>query len=236
MIHCFGDSITKGSPGVSYVQYLDDEQHHVNHGLGGDTLIGISKRVLDHMSHHDDAHYVLQMGTNDLLLPFLLDYSKSWRLYVQRLHRRGSIPCKDVDDFEHRYHDLLQKLIASDKKLILINIPCIGEDIDSPLNHKADQYNRVIQQAANTYDICLVDFNASQKEVLKQHAHVDPFFISKDPKNIILDVLTTKSEKHRNTLSERRKLVLTVDGVHLNDKGALLLARSLMPLLSMIDK
>lgn len=45
MIACFGDSITEGRPGVTYLRYLDGAEKYYNMGLSGDTLLGLSKRV-----------------------------------------------------------------------------------------------------------------------------------------------------------------------------------------------
>jgi len=33
MYSCFGDSITKGVPGVSYLKYLDNKQNFKNYGI-----------------------------------------------------------------------------------------------------------------------------------------------------------------------------------------------------------
>lgn len=220
MYLCFGDSITKGIPGVSYLKYLDSKQKFKNFGLGGDTLIGLSNRIKRHIEYTESKNYIIQIGTNDILLPFLSGYSPKWNPRIDSLIKNGRLLCDDVRQFEERYRQLLSELLNADKSITVINIPCIGENADSELNRKVDAYNLAIKDVANDFNVGLIDFNGWQKNILNQYSIVEPYFITKEPLDMVLDSLLTPLSLLRKKISNKRGLNLTVDGCHLNDIGA----------------
>lgn len=220
MYLCFGDSITKGVPGVSYLKYLDNKQKYINFGLGGDTLIGLRKRIKQHIENNEPKSYIIQIGTNDILLPFLLGYSPKWNTQVNRLMKKGRLPCSDLQQFEEIYRQFISDLLNADKSITLINIPCIGENAASKLNRKVDAYNLVIQNVATDFNVGLIDFNSWQKNKLKHYSIIEPYFITKEPMDMVFDSLVTPINMLRKKLSRKRGLYLTVDGCHLNDIGA----------------
>jgi lysophospholipase L1-like esterase len=220
MYLCFGDSITKGVPGVSYLKYLDKKQKYKNFGLGGDTIIGLSKRIKGQLEKNEYKNYIIQIGTNDILLPFLSRYSQKWNTQVNNLMKNGRLPCNDIQQFEEKYRQLLSELLNADKSITVINIPCIGENADSELNRKVDAYNLAIKDVANDFNVGLIDFNGWQKNILNQYSIVEPYFITKEPLDMVLDSLLTPLSLLRKKISNKRGLNLTVDGCHLNDIGA----------------
>ena len=217
---CFGDSITKGVPGVSYLKHLESKQNYANFGLGGDTLIGLSNRIALQIEKNKSRSYIIQIGTNDILLPFLSGYSLKWSARIESLIKSGRLPCEDVTHFEDRYRQLLVKLIKSDKSITLINIPCIGENTSSALNREVDDYNLPIKNVAVDFDVGLIDFNGWQKHKLNQYRIIEPYFITKEPLDMVLDSLLTPVYLLRKHISKKRGLHLTVDGCHLNDISA----------------
>ena len=220
MYYCYGDSITKGSPGVSYLRYMQNRHSYVNLGLGGETLIGLIDRIDRRLKDTNVLDLIIQIGTNDILLPFLMRHSEKWIKQVGHIMNRGSLPCRDVYHFEETYTVFIKNLISLNKKMILINIPCIGEDTSSDVNKKVDLYNSVIHKLAADFGSGYVDFNGWQKSILDKNKKEDPYFISKEPFDIIMDVILTKAKPLRKSMSTKRDLVLTVDGCHLNDTGA----------------
>ena len=220
MYSCFGDSITKGVPGVSYLKYLDNKQNFKNYGLGGDTLIGLSERIKRHATNIDNTDYIIQIGTNDILLPFLSRYSTKWAVRINDIIRSGRVPCDSVQQFVEKYTQLLSLLHNYKKRIIVISIPCIGEDIFSELNKEVDIYNEAIQGVVQAYNVGFIDFNGWQKSIFKQYNIAKPYFITKEPLNMVLDSITTQNSLLRSRISNIRNLYLTVDGCHLNDRGA----------------
>jgi lysophospholipase L1-like esterase len=225
MYLCFGDSITKGVPGVSYLKYLVNKQRYKNFGLGGDTLVGLSNRIKRHIESNESKRYIIQIGTNDILLPFLSGYSPKWNPRIDSLVKNGRLPCNDVQQFEEKYRQLLSELLNADKSITVINIPCIGENANSELNRKVDAYNLAMKDVANNFNVGLIDFNSWQKNIFNQYIDVEPYFITKEPLDMVLDSLLTPISLLRQRISNKRGLHLTVDGCHLNDIGARGLAK-----------
>lgn len=218
MYYCFGDSITEGIPGVSYVKYLGKE--FLNYGKGGDTTLGLYNRLKNFLNSQTVENIIIEIGTNDILLPFLYNYSPEWQKTVKKIIASGRIPSKNIEEFEKNYKNLLELLV--DKNVLIINIPCIGEDLNNELNKKVDEYNKIIHKLCKDYPFKLVDFNSWQKSQLKTNSN--KYFISKKPFKMVLDSIFVRSPKISNIVSKKRNLVTTIDGVHLNDNSARKLA------------
>ncbi len=220
MILCYGDSITKGVPGVSYLKFIDKKWKLRNCGLGGDTVTGLSNRITLKLKNHKCNDYIIQIGTNDILLPHLLQHSEQWQKRIEALIEGGRIPCENESEFVERYTNLIRMLKEHEKNFMVVNIPCIGEDLNSPLNAKVDAYNKALKSVTDKYKVTHIDFNGWQTKVLAGEKSQGVFFISKNPLNMIIDSVVTSVLPVSDYLSRRRGLHLTVDGCHLNSMGA----------------
>lgn len=222
MIACLGDSITVGRPGESYLKYIDSPRDYHNHGCSGETLWGLSRRIDSFISQSYDD-FIIEIGVNDILLPYLKDHSLAWNHKVQKLILRGSIPLEEVHDFKREYEKLIWKL--EDKNVKIISIPCIGEVLNSDLNQKVDEYNDSIQELCEKYHLRYIDFNKWQKMALGLSEFRSPYFISTSIYGLMFDSVLTTRLGLSDFISKIRRLVVTVDGVHLNKNGAQNLAR-----------
>jgi lysophospholipase L1-like esterase len=217
MLACFGDSITEGKPGVSYVKYLDG----INFGLGGDTVLNLTKR-LDALNFEKYDELVIEIGTNDILLPFLRSYSKMWERSIESIIKSGRVPSETKDEFENNYEKMINKV--KHKKVYVVSIPMIGEILNSDLNKKVHEYNEIIIKMCKRYNVKYIDFNSWQKEVVKN----SNTFISKNPFGMVLDSIFVRTPLISKITSKMRNLVTTIDGVHLNDYGAYNLAKMII--------
>lgn len=220
MTVCFGDSITAGHPGESYLRYLPSGSYR-NRGLGGDTLTGLGMRLKRFLDKHHCDELIIEIGTNDILQPFLYSYSDSWHQAICGLRKKGLVPLETEDEFYRHYDELI--LFVKAKQILpkIINIPCIGENPDNALNIKADAYNNCIKKLCNKYDLEYLDINAWQKKILQERQHNgNPYFLDKDYSVVFRDALVTSIKGMSMKLSRQRSLILTMDGVHLNQLGA----------------
>jgi lysophospholipase L1-like esterase len=103
---CFGDSITQGQPGVTYIKYLD-KKIYKNYGLGGDNLVGMFKRLKSFVKHSSCSNFVIEIGANDIFLPFLSSFSSAWK---KRIEERSRTSIDDPDKFNIQYRKLLDLL------------------------------------------------------------------------------------------------------------------------------
>lgn len=227
MIQCFGDSITKGTPGVSYLTYLD-KRNYRNQGSGGETVEGLYPRLMHSIKNSNHEEYIIQIGTNDILLPYLEKASPKWKQRIRKMDKmkkEGARASRTELQFQKSYRNIIDLLIEHQKKVLLINIPVIGEDLSHERNKKVEKYNGIIEEISREKEIPSVDFYGWQKNTLKNLQNKEQYFIDEDPKQVVLDGFKSVTKMGRRKLSRRRNLVLTVDGVHLNDVGAKGLAK-----------
>jgi lysophospholipase L1-like esterase len=222
MIHLYGDSITAGVPGVPFYKYLTSAQPFKAYGIGGDTVTGLLGRTKSVELNLDDQ-YVLEIGTNDILLPYLRGQSISWQKTVEGIEKSGRRVTADIMDFTEKYSELLDKFNCD--KTFVVSIPCIGEDIGSDLNKKVDAYNEVIKRMCADRARVFIDFNTWQKLEIKKSNLNNKAFISRNALGMIADVAMTKIDFMPDVLSKKRNLLTTIDGVHLNSHGAEQMAR-----------
>lgn len=220
MVLCFGDSITQGRPGITYLKYIKNKKKFKNYGLGGDTLIGVCKRITYTLENSNYNDYLIEIGANDILLPYLRTYSVKWRLKTDYLFKRGSIPCKNKEEFESKYRQLIYILINRTKNIKIVSIPCIGEELNTKLNYTVDTFNEVINNLTEKFSIDYIDFNAWQKKVIKAKNEKNTYFISKEPFDVIYDTFLTTYLPFSRYVSNKRGCVSTIDGIHLNNTGA----------------
>jgi lysophospholipase L1-like esterase len=222
MVLCFGDSITKGRPGATYLKYVKSPKQYINFGLGGDTLTGMTKRlekVMEEPGYRDARTIVIGIGTNDVLHPYLKDYTRSWRRIVDGLELRGSVPCRDDAEFRERYEYLLQMLKRAGKEAIIFGIPLLETDIGE-LDQKAVSYNDTIKELCGKFMFTYIDIMGYQRDMKVRQNNTGYRFFSKNIfEPVILAILTTYLP-FTDKVSKRRGLAVSVDGVHMNTVSA----------------
>lgn len=219
---CFGDSITEGKPGVTYVKYMASDLNCRNLGLGGDTLIGMTRRLLmtsKQSDFEDVTDIVVGIGANDIIQDFLQDYSRLWNLRVKTLIMRGSIRTVDEIQFKQYYIKLIKLLKSFNKNIVIFSIPYI-ETNQKLIEERIVIYNKIIEQLCEEYNISFVNYWKWQKQQ-KIEANSDTgTFMSKNPLLVGVDTVLTTYLPYNKHISKRRGLVLTVDGCHLNEFAA----------------
>jgi len=233
-----GDSLTAAIPGASYVKILKKMQNTysiIDKGRGGDTLLGINRRLNHLLAEYKPWVVLIEVGANDILLPFLKCRGGKWERSVNRLVKRGSIPTVKTSQFQALYSQTIEMVKQHEvAKLVITTISCLGEDLTSELNKRRDEYNNIIRNFARQYEIQLADvgevFDAYIKKLNKPSKYLMP-----DYYKIYLDSLHTMIEKFADNLSARRGLSLTIDGVHLNRLGAKIFTETILEKLNEQD-
>ncbi|GAU78986.1 SGNH/GDSL hydrolase family protein [Fusibacter sp. 3D3] len=228
-----GDSISEGITGVSYLKKLEQlmpDCEFVNLGLGGDTIIGIGNRILEHLKTTSDYDIIiLEAGHNDILLPIFEQNEFMFKMTAFTLRTRGSIPIKDPEIFKGTYLSTLRAIRKlSSAKLFVSTLSCINEDLTAISNIKRTLYNQKIRKLVE-------EFNANTSEayeeiIIIEIADVFNHYLSEQPQTsyllnnyfsaFIKDAHNNITETAADALSGERNLNLTIDGVHLNSKGA----------------
>lgn len=225
-----GDSITEGIPGVSFVDYVSKNNGSfdaVNLGKGGDTVASLLKRVrkMDDLDSFDV--FVLFVGINDV-------YGKLTPTYKILKALKGQKAARNYLNFEKQYKELINYLIEYRKKIIVIPPLLLGEDFNTQWNYQVFELVSIVKSLTSEIsNIVFVDARAKFVDELstKDGSTYLPLSI----RELYKDVTTLKSAELVDKKSSERGLHLTLDGVHINSKGATILSNMIIKELNKYD-
>lgn len=218
-----GDSIIKGSLGVNWVKQLAESHPEwtiTNAGKNGDTLVKIAERleaILQEGISYDVV--VLQAGYNDLLIPSLQERGYFFRLAGKQLLKKGYAPLHGTVAFEQKLLETIDKTRAkSDAAILLMTLGCMNEAGSFALDHQRKKLNEVTRDIARRKNCLLADTGALADGSLQQFQTTDYFLEGFFRVNLFDKIQCLLGDPDR--LSRQRKLHLTIDGLHLNSRGA----------------
>ncbi|NVM19509.1 MAG: SGNH/GDSL hydrolase family protein [Candidatus Lokiarchaeota archaeon] len=223
-----GDSITEGKLGISFVDMIKrrfPDIHCHNKGHGGDTLLEIKTRLIKILKE-DKYKYstiVIEAGHNDILLPHL-----KLRWPVMRIKWVTMVPQIGI------VLDQMLKIIISftNAKIILTTLSCLGEIFGSQLNQKRRLINEQIKVIGYRYNTSIADVGSFFDEIILDSNSSS--YLLDNPINIVFDYFRSKKLVWADKISRKRNLWLTIDGGHLNSKGAKIYCREISKILDNI--
>ncbi len=219
-----GDSITRGKLGIGYVPLLGKrfpDCELINLGQDGDTVFGIKNRTCMHLAGSETYNVVvIAAGHNDVILDTFKHQSYVYKSIARQMERRGSIPAPDYDGFLSTYRSFLDELRATTEATVVVaTLSCINEDRTSPTAERRQLYNQGIRALATERDVPLADVGAGFDGVLSARECRD-YFLPKPLATLFFDTWKSRTSGGADELSSKRRLHLTIDGVHLNARGA----------------
>lgn len=213
-IACFGDSLTEGTPGVGYFKLLEADfpmHRFYNFGKVGDTLISFYER-LQQMSLDNYDISILWAGGNDILSKILYKSTILGKEPEQK-------PCTSIDEFISYYDQILKLLLLHSKHIITVPPLTIGENFNNEWNKELEQLALAIRNISENYsNITYVNLRPKFAQTLEGLNSSD--YILKSVVGLLKDTIKLKTPELVDEKSSERGLVLTLDGVHLNSKGA----------------
>lgn len=226
-----GDSITKGELGCGYLPLIAQQFPSfelVNLGRDGDTVFGIMNRTISHL--RKDSRYdliVIAAGHNDIILSDFMEKSKVHVSIVKNLKKKGSIAASDYNEFVSTYTELIRSVRdILPSPIILTTLSCLNEDLLAPTNEKRSLYNQGIRKIASEHNLRLADIAEEFDSVLKESTCRD-YFMNSLFTSLLFDQWKSKTQAGADKLSKKRSLNLTIDGIHLNSRGAEIYAKLL---------
>ncbi len=211
----FGDSLTEGLPGVSYVDMLyerfpDDEL--LNFGRAGDSVIGTLECVasLDGQAPFDLAF--VWTGVNDVLARI------SWASPITR--RLFGKPWADThEEFVAQYRELLETLSPYATHVIAVAPLFIGEDLSNPWNQVLDALALEIEALCAEFDrVEFLNLRPYMTDVVSGECASS--FVEKHGLGTVWEAIALRDAEAVDRVAAERGLCYTVDGVHLNSRGA----------------
>jgi lipase/acylhydrolase, GDSL family len=223
-IICFGDSLTFGNVGYSYIYFLRKKSHHqyINKGKNGDTVTGLYKRLVKTVGNlkNESEMYIIGIGTNDILLPYLKSVSLFW--FLQMSLRCKIKKCIEDDDyFCQKYNDILTLLSKNNKQAVIFGMPFINLK-HFPLEQLIRR-NKIIEELAEKYHYPYIDIYRLQKEKIAADYRIYTWkyrFLIRTTDAVIMTLFPFT----KDCFARLRGLTTSVDGAHFNSESAKILA------------
>jgi lysophospholipase L1-like esterase len=217
----YGDSLTEGLLGVSY---LDQLRHRlprhstINYGKGDDTVLSLYQRIVRWRLDRPYDMAFIWVGTNDVPM-------KPSHIVAMLKLMRGKPWTSSPEAFRVCYLDLLDLLIEKTPVLFTVSPLLVGEDVRSPRNQYLGKLAKIVEEVSADYPgVTYIDLRQKFVDRLAGKAISDyvPRYITRT----VADTLRLRTRKRVDRVSARRGLHLTLDGVHLNGAGADLAAET----------
>lgn len=196
-------------------RFADRPVTFANAGVNYDVAYNLRNRLNEVIAQNPEMVTIL-IGTNDansMLSP------KNSRL-LRFLKRLPVIPPPDW--YKENLNAIVKELKErSTAHVALLSLPVIGEDLDSEANRRTGEYSAIISDVAKAHDVTYLPLNERMKAYLKSLNKTSSF-----PYRSGLYQSSTASMQHfvlrrdLDLISARRGLQLTIDNIHLNSRGA----------------
>jgi lysophospholipase L1-like esterase len=228
---CFGDSITEGRIGISYVDKLRPRLPGVrliNAGVNGDTIFHLLRRVEHDVIPHAPDAITIMVGLNDLTTAYGLRSSKLFYRSLKNLQIEVT-----PTTFIHAYRRLIELLRRRTRASIaLCTLTGIGERPDEAAQHYVDAYSEIIRALAQREQRPLIDVHAAFRAAIAADPRDGPPYRIWTP---VQDWLAIGlGGQTYASLAARRGYRLLCDGAHLADAGAELVANTMLPALTVM--
>jgi lysophospholipase L1-like esterase len=211
----FGDSLTEGRPGVSYVDTLRGQlptDELVNLGRAGDSVVGTLQRVRSLRSEKPFDLAFVWTGVNDVLARI------SWASPTTR--RLLGKPWADSrDEFIAQYRALLEALSPHATRIVAVAPLFIGEDLSNPWNQELDALASEIEVLCARFDrVKFLNLRPYMPDVASGEC-ASPY-VEKSGLGTVWEAIAFRDPEDVDRVASERGLRYTMDGIHLNSRGA----------------
>ncbi len=229
-----GDSLLAGQYGESPLNHSEKIKQFrlINRGQNGMPMSGILRNLEVHLRTNLPEILLLDGGANDLLIPYMEEnHPEQWGPFIRNMERHKILAAQSLQEFG----DLLKKAVALSRgagvrEIILLTIPLLSENLEHPLHKKKIEINSLIRQIQKEESLLSPVHLADLGE--RFNSELEPI----QPGSTWLFQSPMDLENDRNKEPSReRGLVYTIDGVHLNSRGALICGEILDGILTGID-
>jgi lysophospholipase L1-like esterase len=231
----FGDSITEGRIGASYVARLSEalagQARVVNAGLNGDTVVNLRRRVARDVRTQCPDIVVVMVGLNDI--------GTVYALPLQRAYYRvgkGVWTALGPRAFACAYRRLLAELRRQTRAQIVLATPsALTEAPDDPVQGIVDAYAHIVRALAAQERLALIDVRAAFADAIRADPRPgQPYHIL----TAVRDMWAVRRGRATYPdLTRQRGYRLLCDGAHLADAGADLVAATMLaPLRALLER
>jgi len=224
IVACFGDSLTKGNFSYNWVKLLSEDYEDqgltfLNFGENGELAYNLLQRIGEVLVVKPDIVIVL-VGSNDAM-GSLDDKSRGFYTKQQKLPKVPSL------NFYAEYLFSLagQLKDKTDAKIVFVTLPPLGEVFNDKANRVVGMHNDEIRQVCESFDFDLLDLNKALVDYWIKNQDSSPYPFSND-RALVVKAAAKKYMFFRswNQVSKGHEMILSHDGVHLNETSGGILA------------
>ncbi|MHA1966599.1 MAG: SGNH/GDSL hydrolase family protein [Candidatus Hodarchaeales archaeon] len=219
-----GDSITQGRIGVNYVELLEKEfsstdYDFINAGINSEVVWNVLQRLDEIVECNPDFIFIL-IGTNDVNASLS---RKNQEMYRKRM----KLPQLPTHEW---YHELLNNLVneledRTAANIILLSLPPIGENSSNCEFKQSNKYNKTVKEIASQNNVFYLPLHEKMVKELEKSLLTPKYpykmYEIEIAKALIFHYLFKKPWDH---IADRKGFHLHVDYLHLNTKGAVMIA------------
>ena len=219
-----GDSTTHGQVGENYVSLLakrlDGSQFSlVNAGINSQLAWNLLQRV-DEIIACEPDFVTIMIGTNDASAAT----SEEEASFYMRMMKLPQLPD------ELWFRESLQKLVNRLQKdtsanIALISIPPIGEELEHPAFRISYEYIKSIQEVANVTGVAYLPLHERMLQYLREQPGTPTYPFSRSKLEMFIACFKRYIlRRDWNAIGRERGFQLHIDYLHLNTKGATIVA------------
>ena len=189
----------------------------VNAGISGDLAYNLEQRLDDIVACEPDVVTIL-IGTNDAAAQI----DESWRDgYMKRQH----LPQHPTLEW---YAETLERIVhrlrsETRARIAVLELPPLGEDLDSSHNERVRRFNEVIRQVADAADVPVLPLHERLVAALPPGHRPPPFDGSKRLMGTAL-LQRVVLRRSYDRIADGHGFTLLTDHVHLDERAASIVA------------
>ncbi len=218
VVACVGDSITQGQVSANYLDLLRRRWEpagfqFVNAGVNGDLACNVARRLDSVIRCRPDV-VTLLIGTNDVNAQF----DDSWRARYRKNQELGVDP--SLAFYAEQVDQILTRLQSgTEAELVTLDLPPLGEDLASRMNHLVGQYNEALREVATRHGVRCLPLN-EQLVALLPSGHRPPPYEGSATEIIRAAVGHMLLRRTWDEVAVASGLAVLTDHIHLNDRAA----------------
>lgn len=223
---CLGDSLTHGHVSYNYLRLMENRlaNHRmtlVNGGVNGDLAFNLRSRLAS-VARCQPRYVTVLIGTNDVVAS-LSQANRDFYINYKKLPAEPTL-----DWFTANLTEIVHWLQAHTQARIgVYSLPVLGEQLESFAHQQVQAYNQAIQQVTAHCSVDYLPLYERHAEYLSRcsSAPTETFVSTNHP-----SVYRAMAERHLlwrsyGDIGRRRGFHLTCEGVHMNRRGAELIAQ-----------
>jgi lysophospholipase L1-like esterase len=224
LVVCIGDSLVRGQVSINFVEMLrerltDEGFHFSNAGVNGDLAYNVLTR-LDVVIAQQPDFVIILVGSNDVNATLTARMAQGYRLWkrLPEVPRRQWYEANMV-----RIIRLLKQRTSA--RIAVTSFPVLGEDLASLANERMRAYSALLMEIAIQEGVTYLPVHERQEQYLREVGHAEG-----RPHDANSMLMWTSLFRHYvlrqdlETIAEDNGFLLTTEGLHLNRRGAAIVA------------